>query len=73
MTVPPTNVVITAFSIIAVTGAAALTMKKVGPIALWGVGSALILMAMAFEYSRQVIFGIGIIIFLLESIAVVLE
>lgn len=65
--------VILVLGLIGITGAFAFALKKVGPIALWGIGSTLMVVSLNFGYQNDVIMGLATLIFLVEVITVVID
>lgn len=59
--------------IISITGGFAYAMKMVGPLAVWALASALMLIGVTFEYPFEIVLGLGVLTFLVELITLVID
>lgn len=65
--------VIMTLGLIAITGAFAFVLKKVGTIAVWGLTSTLMIISLNFGYNYEIIMALAAISFLVETITVVID
>lgn len=72
MAIALTTVLLT-LGLMAITGAFALVLGKIGPIAVWGIVSALMLVSITFGFPMETILGLATLCFLLEVITVVID
>lgn len=72
MAIALTTVLLT-LGLMAITGGFAIFLGKIGPIALWGLLSSLMLMSITFGFPTETILGLATLCFLLEVIVVVID
>lgn len=72
MAIALTTVLLT-LGLMAITGAFAYALNKIGPIAVWGITSSLMLVSLAFGWEVELIIGLAALNITLDVIAVVID